>query len=114
MANSSIENTTGPLLHIVFFWLKEPNNKAHRAEFETALKKLIATNPQAHANHLGVPASSEKRAVVDNSFTYCYTMSFPDLEAQNAYQTDPTHELFIEEAAHLWERVLVNDSLSLS
>lgn len=114
MPNSSIENTTGPLLHIVLFWLKQPNNKAHRIEFETALKKLIATNPQAVSNHLGIPASTEKREVIDNSFTYCYTMSFPDIEAQNAYQNDPTHELFIKEAAHLWERVLVNDSLSLS
>ena len=114
MPNSSIENTTGPLLHIVLFWLKQPNNKAHRAEFETAIKKLIATNPQAVSNHLGIPANTEKREVIDNSFTYCYTMSFPDIEAQNAYQNDPTHELFIKEAAHLWERVLVNDSLSLS
>ena len=62
MANSSIENTTGPLLHIVLFWLKEPNNKAHRDEFETALKKLITTNPQAISNHLGIPANTEKRS----------------------------------------------------
>lgn len=114
MSNSSIENTTGPLLHIVLFWLKEPNNKAHRDEFETALKKLITTNPQAISNHLGIPANTEKREVIDNSFTYCYTMSFPDIETQNKYQNDPTHQLFIKEAAHLWERVLVNDSLSLS
>ena len=40
-------------------------------------------------------------------------MSFPDLEAQNTYQTDPTHELFIKEAAHLWDRVVVSDSIAL-
>lgn len=114
MASNSIQNTTGPLLHVVFFWLKEPNNKAHRAEFETAIKKLIDTNPQAVANHLGCPAASEKRDVVDNSFTYCYTMSFPHLEAQNTYQTDPTHNLFIEEASHLWERVVVSDSIAIT
>ena len=82
MANSSIENTTGPLLHIVLFWLKEPNNKAHRDEFETALKKLITTNPQAISNHLGIPVIRKKREVIDNSFAYCYTMSFPDIERQ--------------------------------
>lgn len=114
MTSNSIQNTTGPLLHVVFFWLKEPNNKAHRTEFETAIKKLIDTNPQATANHLGCPAASEKRDVVDNSFTYCYTMSFPSLEAQNTYQTDPTHNLFIEEASHLWERVVVSDSIAVS
>ena len=39
-------------------------------------------------------------------------MIFSDLEAQNAYQTDPTHLLFIEEASHLWKRVLVYDSIA--
>ena len=39
-------------------------------------------------------------------------MIFLDLDAQNAYQNDPTHKLFIEEAAHLWERVIVYDSIS--
>ena len=56
MANSSIENTTGPLLHVVLFWLKEPNNKAHRDEFETALKKLITTNPVSYT-HLTLPTT---------------------------------------------------------
>ena len=114
MASTTIHNTTGPLLHIVYFWLKEPDNQEHRNQFETAIKKLIDTNPQAIANHLGCPAASEKRDVVDNSFTYCYTMCFVDLDAQNTYQTDPTHELFIEEASHLLERVLVSDSIALS
>ena len=114
MTTNSLQNTTGPLLHIVFFWLKEPNNEEHRLQFEKAIKKLIDTNPQAIANYLGCPAASENRDVVDNSFTYCYTMSFPDLEAQNAYQTDPTHNLFIEEASQLWERVSVHDSISLT
>ena len=112
MTSNSILNTTGPLLHIVFFWLKEPNNNKDRAEFEAAIKKLIVNNPQATSNHLGCPAGSNKRNVVDNSFTYCYTMSFPDLDAQNKYQRDQTHSLFIEEASHLWERVLVNDSIT--
>ena len=112
MPSNSIHNTTGPLLHIVFFWLKEPNNKENRNEFEAAIKKLILTNPQATANHLGYPAASKKRNVVDNSFTYCYTMSFPNLDAQNKYQRDPTHNLFLKEAAHLWERVLVSDSIA--
>jgi hypothetical protein len=112
MTSNSILNTTGPLLHIVFFWLKEPNNNKDRAEFEAAIKKLIVNNPQATSNHLGCPAGSKKRNVVDNSFTYCYTMSFPDLDSQNKYQRDPTHSIFIEEASHLWERVLVNDSIT--
>ena len=113
MASNSIQNTTGPLLHIVFFWLKEPNNKSHRSQFEKAIKKLINTNPQATSNHLGCPASSEKRDVVDNSFTYCYTMGFQNEEAQRLYQTDQTHLKFIKEAKHLWAKVRVHDSISI-
>ncbi|MGA1149669.1 MAG: Dabb family protein [Flavobacteriaceae bacterium] len=113
MNSESIENKTGPFVHTVFFWLKNPTQTSDREAFETAIRKLIQTNPQATSNHLGCPAESEKREVVDNSFTYCYVMLFPDLESQNAYQTDPTHLLFIEEASHLWERVVVYDSMSL-
>ena len=80
---------------------------------EKAIKKLINTNPQATSNHLGCPASSEKRDVVDNSFTYCYTMSFPNLESHDIYQKDPTHKLFINEVGHLWDRVVVSDSNAL-
>jgi len=108
------DNSKGPLVHTVFFWLKNPDNAADRGAFETAIKKLMATNPQSIGNHLGTPAASEKRDVVDNSFTYCYVMTFPTLEAQDTYQTDPTHLLFIEEASHLWEKVLVYDSLSIT
>jgi hypothetical protein len=113
MSKKSIENTTGPLLHTVFFWLKNPENQKDRSLFEHAIRKLIRTNPQAIANHIGCPAASEERAVVNNSFTYCYTMCFLDLEAQNAYQTDPSHTLFIEEAQHLWKQVRVHDSISI-
>ena len=113
MNEKSFENSTGPLLHTVFFWLKNPEDQSDRNAFETAIRKLIKTNPQGTANHLGCPAASEKRDVVDASFTYCYTMSFPSLAAQNAYQDDPTHQLFIEEAQHLWDRVRVHDSIAI-
>ena len=113
MSKNKIENSTGTILHTVFFWLKNPENKVDRKRFEVAIRKLIRTNPQAIANHLGNPAASKKRDVVDNSFTYCYTMSFPSLDAQNAYQTDPSHLTFIEEAEHLWNQVRVYDSISI-
>ena len=113
MSKNFIENTTGPFLHMVFFWLKNPESQDDRSAFEYSIRKLIRTNSQAIANHLGCPAKTEERDVVDNSFTYCFTLSFPDLEAQNVYQTDPTHLLFIEEASHLWEKVRVHDSISI-
>ena len=108
----NIENTTGPFVHNVYFWLKNPDKLEDTSAFEIAIRKLIRTNPQATSNHFGKAAATEKRVVVDNSFTYFYMMVFSDLETQNTYQTDPTHKLFIKEAAHLWERVIVYDSIS--
>ena len=40
-------------------------------------------------------------------------MSFPSLDAQDAYQTDPSHLTFIKEAEHLWNQVRVYDSISI-
>lgn len=114
MISRTLENEIGPFVHTVFFWLKNPEHKKDREAFEKAIQKLIQTNPQGISSHIGKPADSEKREVVDNSFTYCYIMIFTDLETQNAYQTDPTHMSFIEEASHLWKRVLVYDSLALN
>ena len=37
-------NLTATLYHTVFFWLKNPNNKKDRFEFENAIKKLIRNN----------------------------------------------------------------------
>lgn len=101
----------GKLKHIVFFWLKNPDNQEDRATFETAINKLMADNQQATATYLGTPAPTEKRDVVDQSYTYCYMMTFPSLEAQNIYQTDQTHLDFIDAASHLWEKVVVYDAV---
>ena len=95
-------NLTATLCHTVFFWLKNPNNKKDRFEFENAIKKLIRNNHLSVSCHLGTPADSEQRDVVDSSYTYCYIVNFPSLEDQNKYQIDPHHLLFIEEAKHLW------------
>ncbi len=101
------------LIHTVYFWLKNPGNAADRKVFEAAIQKLMQTNPQGQHTHLGCPAATEERGVVDSSFTYCYVMTFASVEDEIAYQTDPTHLAFIEEAAHLWDKVVVYDSKSL-
>ena len=105
-------NLTATLYHTVFFWLKNPNNKKDRFEFEKAIKKLIRNNHLSISCHLGIPADSEQRDVIDTSYTYSYIVNFPSLEAQNEYQIDPHHILFIEEAKHLWVKVKVYDSIS--
>lgn len=103
----------GALVHTVLFWLKNPDNPSDRIEFEKGIKVLIATNPQGIMAHIGRPATTKPREVVDDSFTYQYVMTFASVEDEEAYQTDPTHTDFVKKVDHLIEKVIVYDSLSI-
>ncbi len=57
------------------------------------------TNKLAVKMHLGKPASTAKRDVVDNSYNYCMIFTFPSLKEQRLYQDDPsTFKFFIDQA----------------
>src|SRR5690606_41841072 len=62
---------------------------------------------------IGVPASTEKRDVVDNSFSVSELMLVDDVEGQNAYQVHPIHKKFVEDCSHLWEKVIVYDAIDI-
>lgn len=96
-------------VHHVFFWLKEPKNQEARTAFEKGLQQLIQV-PQIQSSHIGTPVESD-REVVDDSFTYSYMAFFRNQEDQNAYQTHPIHLKFIEDCQHLWEKVIVYDTM---
>ena len=103
---------TGALVHHVFFWLKEPENKAHLNQLLAGLNKLIKVET-IKMSHIGVPASTEDRDVVDHSFSVSYIAFFDSKEDQDIYQKHPIHLNFIEGNSHLWEKVVVYDSTDL-
>jgi len=100
----------GVLAHHVFFWLHEPNNAGVRSTFEAALKELRRV-PTIKLAHIGVPAGTESRDVVDHSYTYCMLTFFDSQEGQDAYQVHPIHEDFVAKNSHLWKKVVVYDSV---
>jgi len=103
---------TNALMHHVFFWLKEPKNQAHREQFEKALNALLKVET-IKLSHVGIPAATEERGVVDNTYTYSYMVMFDTLEDQFVYQKHPIHLKFIEENSHLWNKVVVYDSVDI-
>ena len=103
---------TGALIHHVFFWLKEPGNPQVRKQFETALKKLLRVKT-IRISHVGVPASTESRDVVDHSYSYSLMVVFDSKEDQDSYQVDPIHQAFVAENSHLWNKVVVYDSVDI-
>ncbi len=99
-------------VHTVFFWLNNPDSQSDRQEFEAALTKFLSRSAFAKTNFIGTPPAAS-RDVVDGSFTYSLLVSFESAEAQENYQKEQPHLDFIEEASHLWERVIVYDSKGL-
>lgn len=103
---------TNPLLvHHVFFWLKNPGSKEDQRKLVEGVKSL-AKIETIRSLHVGVPAATEKREVVDNSYAVSELIFFDDIAGQNTYQDHPIHKKFVAEYAHLWDRVIVYDSIS--
>jgi hypothetical protein len=100
------------LVHHVFFWLKNPSSKEDLAKLVAGIRTLEQI-PTVRSLHVGVPASTEKRPVVDNSYSASELLMFDDVEGQNAYQVHPIHKQFVENCSGLWERVVVYDSISV-
>ena len=100
------------LSHHVFFWLKNPDSKDDRDKLIAGLRTL-AKIETIKSLHIGVPADTEKRPVVDNSFSVSELMFFDDVAGQNVYQDHPLHKKFVEDCSPLWEKVIVYDSVDV-
>ena len=108
---SAAVNVYPKLVHHVFFWLKNPDAKEDLARLLEGLRTL-ANIETVRGAHFGVPASTEKRDVIDNSFSASEILFFDDLAGQKSYQDHPIHQKFIADCSHLWERVVVYDALA--
>ena len=105
--------TAKPMLtHHVFFWLKNPSSKEDQAKLIEGVKTLakIETIRQLH---IGIPADTEKRPVVDNSYAVSELIFFDNEAGQKTYQDHPVHQKFIADYSYLWEKVIVYDSLDV-
>lgn len=98
------------VIHHVFFWLKNPSSKEDLNRLIEGLKTLKDIET-VRKIHIGVPASTEQRSVVDASFSASELLFFDDLAGQKTYQDHPIHVRFVENCSHLWEKVIVYDSI---
>jgi len=110
---TSDPNTFDPnFAHTVYFWLKNPDNESDRQQFEIALKKFLRESVYAKTNFIGTPPEAS-REVVDGSFTYSLIVTFESAEAEQMYQKEPAHQVFLEEASELWNKVIVYNSSTI-
>ena len=96
------------LLHQVYFWLKDPDNTEAHEKLKKGMQKML-TIQTIKSGHIGVPAATEPRDVVDHSFSYSFMVTFESIEDHDAYQKDPIHLEFIEKYGYLWSKVQVYD-----
>lgn len=101
---------TNALVHHVYFWLKEPKNTAHKKQLVKSLNELLNIKT-IKVSHIGFPAETESRDVVDHSYSVSYMVMFDSKADQDAYQVDPIHTKFVEDNQHLWNKVIVYDSV---
>ena len=99
-----------PIVHHVFFWLKNPGSTEDRDKLVAGVKTL-AKIETVRKLRVGIVASTEKRDVVDNSWAVSELIFFSDLAGQATYQTHPIHLEFIKNCSHLWEKVIVYDAV---
>ncbi|MFP5080675.1 Dabb family protein [Pedobacter sp. JCM 36344] len=99
-----------PVVHHVFFWLKNPESKADKDKLVAGIKALKKIETVKDI-HVGVVASTEKRDVVDNSWSVSELLFFSDVKGQAIYQDHPLHLEFIKNCSSLWEKVLVYDAI---
>lgn len=97
-----------PIVHHVFFWLKNPESQENLAKLLAGLRTLGGIDT-VRGIHIGVPAETEQRGVVDGSYSASELLFFDDVAGQNAYQIHPIHKQFVADCEHLWQRVVVYD-----
>ncbi|HVM87481.1 MAG TPA: Dabb family protein [Puia sp.] len=98
-------------IHHVFFWLKNPGSKEDKAALIDGLKKLSKVET-IRQFHIGGPAGTS-RDVIDGSYSVSWMLIFDSLEDEEIYQPHPLHKKFIEECSHLWNKVVVYDSVNV-
>ena len=101
-----------PIVHHVFFWLKNPSSVEDRDKLVEGVKTLAGI-PIIRELHVGILAGTEKRDVVDTSWQVSELMFFDDLTGQASYQTHPLHLAFVKDYSHLWEKVIVYDAMNI-
>jgi hypothetical protein len=100
------------LVHHVFFWLKNPESKEDLKKLVDGARKL-AKIETVRQIHIGIPAETPPRPIIDTSYSASLLLFFDDLPGQDFYQIHALHQKFIEDCSPLWEKVIVYDIVDL-
>lgn len=106
----SFHKPSQQVVHHVFFYLKYPQSVQDKNELKEGLKTLESIK-EVKELLVGEPASTVQREVVVSDWHVSEIIYFESIEDQDAYQVDPIHQRFVENYGHLWEKVVVYDTI---
>lgn len=107
-----LQPTDKKFVHVVNFYLKPGLSAADVKKFEDGVSSLGKIDVIQVFN-LGKPADTD-RPVVDKSYSYCELTVLRNKADHDIYQDHPIHLEFIKNCQHLWEKVVVFDSETIS
>jgi hypothetical protein len=96
-------------VHHVLFYLKHPSNAEDLQSLIAGLEKLSKAN-SIKMFHIGKPAATD-RSVIERTYAISWLLLFESGEAEAEYQVDPIHLNFVKTCQHLWEKVVIYDSI---
>lgn len=109
-SNVEAKSTASELfVHHVFFYLKNPSSEIDKAKLLEGLEKLAKVKTIKFV-HIGSPAATT-RDVIERGYSISWLCFFDSLVDEELYQIDPIHLKFVKDYAHLWQKVVIYDSL---
>lgn len=112
VANAAPKKKKPMVVHHVLFWLKNTDSTEDRDKLIEGIKAL-GNIKQVREIHVGVPADTEKRDVVDGSYSVSELLFFDSIQDQKVYQDHAIHQKFIQEHSMLWDKVVVYDTMDV-
>lgn len=101
-----------PLIHHVFFWLKNPSSKEDTERLIEGIQTLKKIETMQEFR-IGLPAKTPKRDVIDDTYAVSLFTTFKDVDGHNVYQEHAIHKKFIKNYSNLWAKVQVYDSMDV-
>lgn len=96
-------------VHHVLFYLKNPSSQEDLQALQAGLNKLSKA-PTIKMFHIGKPAGTD-RGVIERTYALSWLTLFESAEGEAAYQIEPIHLDFVKTCQHLWEKVVIYDSI---
>ncbi|MFP5042111.1 Dabb family protein [Parasediminibacterium sp. JCM 36343] len=99
------------LMHIVYYWLKNPASEADKQKLIDGLHELV-TVKQIKYHHIGVPQVFVE-GDPQKSYHVSLLMVFEEAGDIDVYHKDPIHAKFVKECGDLWGKIVKADSLAV-